>query len=123
MIVLTKGETQNVFFTGTENCLLTNPYFLFIFTNRVTGDEIAFVTTNASTSARYDYFSLIVNDQFEDSETGFWTYDIYEQASASGTSPVGKNKVETGLMYLHPADTYEPIKYDEQDNTFKTYNG
>lgn len=89
----------------------------------MTGDEIAFVTTNASTSARYDYFSLVVNTHFANAETGFWTYDIYEQASSSGTSPVGKNKVETGLMYLHPADTYEPMQYDEQDNTFKTYNG
>lgn len=123
MIVLTKGETQNVFFTGTENCLLTNPYFLFIFTNRVTEDQVAFVATNLSTSKRYDYFSLAVNAHFANSETGFWTYDIYEQASSSGTNPAGKNKVETGLMYLHPADTYEPIKYDEQDNTFKTYNG
>lgn len=123
MIVLTKGETQNVYFTGTENCLLTNPYFLFIFTNRVTGEAISFIATNESTSARYDYFSLIVNDQFEDSETGFWTYDIYEQSTPNGTSPTGKNKVETGLMYLHPADTYNPIEYDEQDNTFKTYNG
>ena len=123
MIVLTKGESQNVYFTGTENCLLTNPYFLFIFTNRVTDEQVAFVATNASTSARYDYFSLVVNTRFENSETGFWSYDIYEQASSSGTSPIGKNRVETGLMYLHPADTYEPIKYDEQDNTFKTYNG
>ena len=123
MIVLTKGETQNVYFTGTENCLLTNPYFLFIFTNRVTGESISFIATNESTSARYDYFNLIVNDQFEDTETGFWTYDIYEQSTPSGTSTIGKNKVETGLMYLHPADTYEPIQYDEQDNTFKTYNG
>lgn len=123
MIVLTKGETQNVFFTGTENCLLTNPFFLFIFTNRVTGDEVAFVATNASTSKRYDYFSLVVNTHFANKEEGFWTYDIYEQSASTGTSPIGKNKVETGLMYLHPADTYEPMQYNEQDNTFKTYNG
>ena len=98
MIVLTKGETQNVYFTGTENCLLTNPYFLFIFTNRVTEDSVSFIITNESTSDRYDYFSLIVNDQFEDSETGFWTYDIYEQSSPSGLSPAGKNKVETVFL-------------------------
>ena len=123
MIVLTKGETQNVIFTGTENCLLTAPYFLFVFTNRITSEVVTFIATNESTSERYDYFTLIVNDQFEDSETGFWTYDIYEQASPTGTSTTGKNKVETGLMYLHPADTYSPIEYNEQDNSFKTYNG
>lgn len=123
MIVLTKGESQNVYFTGTENCLLTNPYFLFIFTNRVTEEIVSFVAMNESNQTRYDYIDLTVNDYFENSEEGFWTYDIYEQSSPNGTSPTGKNKVETGLMYLHPADTYEPIKYDEQDNSFKTYNG
>ena len=123
MIVLTKGEEQNVIFTGTENCLLTAPYFLFVFTNRITTDVVAFVVSNLSTTKRYDYFTLEVNDYFEDSETGFWTYDIYEQATNSGTSITGKHKVETGLMYLHPADTFTPIEYNEQDNSFKTYNG
>jgi hypothetical protein len=123
MIVLTKGEEQNVIFTGTENCLLTAPYFLFVFTNRITTDVVSFVVSNLSTTQRYDYFTLEVNDYFEDSETGFWTYDIYEQATNSGTSITGKHKVETGLMYLHPADTFTPIEYNEQDNSFKTYNG
>ena len=123
MIVLTKGEEQNVFFTGTENCQLTAPYFLFVFTNRITTEEVKFVSDNQSTTARFDYIYLVVNEYFLNSETGFWTYDIYEQASPTGTSTTGKNKVETGLMYLHPADTYSPIEYNEQDNSFKTYNG
>ena len=123
MIVLTKGESQVVYFTGTENCLLTNPYFLFIFTNRVTQEVVSLVFENLSNSSRYDMIDISVADYFEDSETGFWTYDIYEQTSPSDTTTAGKNKVETGLMYLHPAETYEPIQYDEQDNTFKTYNG
>jgi hypothetical protein len=123
MIVLTKGEIQNVIFTGTENCQLVAPYFLFIFTNRITNEVVSFVATNESDTKRYDYFMLIVDDQFGDSETGFWTYDIYEQESSAGTNPEGKHKVETGLMYLHPVDTFTPIEYNEQDNTFKTYNG
>lgn len=123
MIVLTKGEEQIIYFTGTENCLLTNPYFLFVFTNRVTNEVVKFITANQSTSPRYDYTQQAVDDYFADSETGFWTYDIYEQATNSGMDIAGKNKVETGLMYLHPADTFTPIEYDEQDNSFKTYNG
>ena len=123
MIILTKGEEQNVIFTGTENCLLADPYFLFIFTNRVTLDAVKFVVTNQSQTKRYDYFELIVNDHFENAETGFWTYDIYEQLDDEDTTTTGKNKVETGLMYLHPADTFTPIEYNEQDNSFKTYNG
>lgn len=123
MIVLTKGEELNVIFTGTENCLLTTPYFLFVFTNRTTQEIVKFVSTNQSNTDRYDYIELTVNDYFTDSETGFWTYDIYEQEDPSDTTTTGKHKVETGLMYLHPADTYQPIEYNEQDNSFKTYNG
>jgi hypothetical protein len=123
MIVLTKGEEQVIYFTGTENCLLANPYFLFVFTNRTTNDEIKFIITNLSTTKRFDFFYLEVNEYFENYDEGFWTYDIYEQATNTGTSIAGKHKVETGLMYLHPADSYEPIKYDEQSEQFKAYNG
>jgi hypothetical protein len=123
MIVLTKGEEQNVIFTGTENCLLVAPYFLFVFTNRVTTEVVKFVSTNQNNNARYDYIELVVDDYFANSETGFWTYDIYEQEDPSDTTITGKHRVETGLMYLHPADTFTPIEYNEQDNSFKTYNG
>ena len=123
MIVLTKGEEQNVYFTGTENCLLTAPYFLFVFTNRTTNDEVKFVATNTSDTKRYDIFELTVDDHFENELEGFWTYDIYEQTSSSDTTTTGKNKVETGLMYLHPAESYTPTKYDEQSNEFTAYNG
>jgi hypothetical protein len=123
MITLTKGEELNVYFTGTENCLLVSPYFLFVFTNRVTKEEVKFVSTNQNNTARCDFIELTVNDFFADSETGFWTYNIYEQEDPADTTITGKHKVESGLMYLHPADTYEPIEYNEQDNSFKTYNG
>lgn len=123
MIVLTKGEEQRIYFTGTENCLLVAPYFLFIFTNRITNEVVKFIAQNQSDSKRYDYTQQVVDDYFADSETGFWTYDIYEQATNQGMDIEGKHKVETGLMYLHPVDTFTPIEYNEQDNTFKTYNG
>ena len=123
MIVLTKGETQTIYFTGTESCLLSNPYFLLYFVNRVTQEVVTFVGTNESLTARYDAVTFDVNDYFEDSETGFWTYNIYEQLSNSNLSPIGLNKVEDGYMYLNPATEFVPIKYDEQSNTFITYNG
>lgn len=121
MIVLTKGEEQRIYFTGTENCLLTNPFFLFVFTNRITQDVVKFIAANQSEVKRYDYTQQVVDDYFDNAVEGFWTYDIYEQATNSGMEIENKNKVETGLMYLHPADTYQPIEYNEQDNSFKTY--
>jgi hypothetical protein len=121
MITLTKGQTQTIRFTGTEKCLLTNPYFLFVFTHRVTNEIVKFVVTNISTTQRVDSFSLSVNSQFANSENGFWKYEVYEQSSSSGTSTTGKNKVEEGYMVLLPATGFEPIKYNDQSNTFITY--
>lgn len=123
MIVLTKGETQTIYFTATENCLLTNPFFLLNFINRVTQEEVTFVVENESLTARYDAVTFDVNDYFENSETGFWTYQVYETDDDTVTSPTGLNMVESGFMYLNPASPFEPIKYDEQSNTFITYNG
>ena len=123
MIVLTKGETKNIYFTGSESAILTDPYFLFIFTNRITQEVVKFVVTNESTTLRYDVFELDVDQYFEDAETGFWTYQVYEQASSSSLNPAGKNEVENGYMYLNSAITFEPTTYDEQDNSFITYNG
>ena len=121
MITLTKGQTQTVRFTGTENALLTNPYFLFVFTHRVTNEIIKFVATNISTTQRVDSFSLVVNTYFVDSDCGFWKYEVYEQSSSTGTSTTGKNKVEEGYMVLSPATEFSPTKYSEQSNTFITY--
>jgi hypothetical protein len=123
MIVLTKGETKNIYFTGSESCLLSEPYFLLIFTNRITQEIVKFVATNESTTLRFDVFELEVNNYFEDSETGFWTYQIFEQASSSNLNPTGLNEVENGYMYLNSAIVFEPTTYNEQDNSFITYNG
>ena len=121
MITLTKGQTQTVRFTGTENALLTNPYFLFVFTHRVTNEIVKFVATNTSTTERVDSFSLVVNTYFVNSDCGFWKYEVYEQSSSTGTSTTGKNKVEEGYMVLSAATEFSPTKYSEQDNTFITY--
>jgi len=123
MIVLTKGETKNIYFTGSESALLTNPYFLFIFTNRITQEVVKFVATNTSTTLRFDTFSLNVDSKFLNSETGMWTYQIYEQTSPTNTDPTGLNQVEDGYMYLNSAIVFEPTTYNEQSNTFITYNG
>ena len=96
MITLTKGQTQTVRFTGTEKALLTNPYFLLVFTHRVTNEIVKFIATNISTTQRVDSFSLVVNTYFADSDCGFWKYEIHEQASSTGTDTEGKNKVEEG---------------------------
>jgi hypothetical protein len=122
MINLRKGETEVIYFTGTENATLENPYFLFIFTNRITLDVVKAMATNASTTERYDKFSMVVNTFFADAVEGFWSYEIRQKADSSDMTVTG-TIVEQGLMYLRPAEDFEPTEYDDQSNTFKTYNG
>jgi len=124
MITLNKGETQTIFFTATEKCSLANPYFYFVFQNRITQEIVQFGVTNASSDERYDKFSLVVNSKFLNSETGFWTYSIYETITLTQNFDYENSApVEIGFMYLNPATEYAPTSYNQQSNTFVTYNG
>jgi len=122
MINLTLGQTENIYFTGTEKCTLTNPYFLFIFTNRITGEVVKWMATNTSTTARYDKASMVVNTYFISSTTEFWDYEVREKASISDMTIAG-TIVESGYMKLNPATAFSPTEYADNDNTFVTYNG
>lgn len=121
MILLTKGNTDIIYVTPRENTSLVFQHYKIVFTNRTTTDVVEYWFTDVSTTERYQSASIVVNTYFQNEVEGFWTYAIYGTATFGGTpnSPV----LETGLMYLKPATNYEPTKYDEQDNTFKTYNG
>lgn len=123
MIQLQKGNTETIYFTGTEKTTLTNPYFLFIFTNSVTNVEVKFVLTNTSTSTRYDKGTVTVNTYFANEDSGLWYYRVREQASSSNTDEdLSGAIVEEGYMNLIEATIFEPVVYNEQDNEFKTYD-
>ena len=122
MINLRKGNTETIYFTGTENTTLTAPFFLFIFTNRTTEDVVKIMATNTSTTARYNKFSTVVNTNFADATEGFWDYEIREKADNTDMTIAG-TVVETGFMYLRPATDFTPVEYAGTDNDFKTYNG
>ena len=120
MINLTKGNTETVYFTGTEKSTLTNPYFLFVFTNRTTDEVIKWMATNTSTTGRYDKASIAVDTYFTNKEEGLWKYEIYEKASNADMTLSGVI-VEMGYMFLRPSVPFAPTKYSNQDNTFVTY--
>ena len=123
MINLTKGQTEVIYFTGSENITLTNPQFLITFTNRETLEVVIVPVTNVSTTGRYDKGSIVVNTYFSNSTTGFYSYSIKEFTGSYPGSPTYGIVVETGYMYLNPATDFEPTEYTAQSNTFKTYNG
>jgi len=104
MIRLTKGATQNIILTLTEKELLTNPNYLFVFTNRSANTEVKFVRLNNTDISqykdRYNEFSIVTNTNFSTALNGQYDYDIYEQTSTSNLNPAGLNLLESGIMEL-----------------------
>ena len=104
MIRLTKGQTQNIILTLTEKELLTNPNYLFVFTNRSANTEVKFVRLNNTDISqykdRYNEFSIVTNTNFANALNGQYDYDIYEQTSTSNLNPAGLNLLESGIMEL-----------------------
>jgi hypothetical protein len=104
MIHLTKGETNTIVMTLTEKQLLTNPNYLFVFTNRSSNNVIKFVVLNAADTSlykdRFNQFSIVTNTKFKNELEGQYTYEIYEQASTTNLDITGLNKLETGIMWL-----------------------
>jgi len=104
MIRLTKGATQNIILTLTEKQLLTNPNYLFVFTNRSANTEVKFVMLNNTDISqykdRYNEFSIVTNTNFSTALNGQYDYDIYEQTSTSNLNPAGLNLLESGIMEL-----------------------
>lgn len=97
-----------MYLTLTEKELLTNPNYLFIFTNRSSNVEVKFVLLNATDVSlfkdRYNKFSLVTNTYFSSSLIGQYTYEIYEQVSTTNTNPSGLNMLESGIMMLNESD-------------------
>jgi hypothetical protein len=122
MINLTKGNTEYIYFTGTEKALLVNPFFLFVFTNRITLDVVKVMVTNTSAFARYDKGVINVDTYFTGKDEGLWSYAVYEKASNVDLTVAG-NIVEIGYMNLIAETVFTPVEYSEQNNNFVTYDG
>jgi hypothetical protein len=117
MIRLTKGQTQNIILTLTEKQLLTNPNYLFVFTNRSANTEVKFVRLNNTDISqykdRYNEFSIVTNTNFGSSLNGQYDYEVYEQASTTNTNPSGLNLLESGIMEL----VGTPFEFTEYSTT------
>ncbi|HOZ80342.1 MAG TPA: hypothetical protein PLY34_20265 [Ferruginibacter sp.] len=121
MINLRKGNTETIYFTGTEKATLTAPRFLFVFTNKSSNEEVKINLANTSTVTRYDRASVVVNTYFTNKTDGLWSYQVYEKSDTSTT--VSGTLVEEGFMRLKAATDFAPEVYTEQSNSFKVYNG
>ena len=106
MVVINRGEANDLFFTLKEKASLATPYYLFVFINDTSEETKTFTASNISNYRdRYDEF-IITEDSTENLSSGvvelsagFWSYSIYEQA-ASGNLDIANvtSKVEVGRV-------------------------
>jgi hypothetical protein len=129
MINLNFGS-NNVALTLTESTTISNPKYLFQFVNDTSLEEVCFIASDTSNfKERYNLFVIqlvaknainLLNGQIYLSDNGYWSYNVYEQASATNLNVEDSGAlVETGkvLYNFTQSDTLEL----EQDNKVLVY--
>ena len=130
MIVLTKNASTIFVATLWEKTTITNPVYLFEFKNDLTKTDYYCIISDTSTNVnRYNKFTFTegVNDALNGSlilgQGGYYTYEIYEQTSATNLDPTGLNKVEQGKMkLLDSTETPDFTSYTTSTSTNVVYN-
>ena len=99
MLVLEKLTSKSWYLTLTEKVTISNPYFLFVFTNRTTSVETAIILTDISThTERYNQFDVTEGTTFS-LDAGEYEYQVYAQTSSTNTDPSLANElVESGVL-------------------------
>jgi hypothetical protein len=129
MINLNFGP-NNVALTLSESTTISSPYYLFQFINDTSLEEVCFIAADVSNfKERYNLFVIqlvaknainLLNGQIYLSDNGYWSYNVYEQASATNLNVEDSGAlVENGkvLYNFTESDTLEL----EQDNKVLVY--
>jgi len=130
MLIINKNTTEPFRVTVTEKVSISNPYFLFVFTNDITKGQVVFLQTNISNhTQRYDEFMLTETSGTINASSGTveflplgsWTYEVFEQASPTNLDPtLTGNRVESGMAkVIGTNETYS--RYTGQDITYKVH--
>jgi hypothetical protein len=126
MLLFTFGNTDDMIVTLNEKRTLTSGYYLFLFENVTTRNQVTkifnFSADVSSYTDRFNQFPIIVSTVFADQDTGHWTYKVYEQTSSSNTDPTGLTEVENGILQLKPATAFS-FTENTGATTFKQYAG
>ena len=126
MIVYTIGQQSETIVTLNESTTITNPYYLFVFTNVSTKVEYKIIVNSTSDTSSFPDRANIYNFNtitlFSTAQAGQYSYEVFEQASSTNTNPTGLNLVECGKMLLNPAANLIQQGY-EPTTTYKGYAG
>ena len=132
MIRFLKNSTNNVVVTLTENSTVTNPIYLFMFTNQTSNVPYYFIGTDTSSyKTRYNKFSIIekvsantLNGEVTLGFNGYYNYTVYQTslANTSGLTTAADavtfitKTVEVGVVDV-VLDAQTTTEYDVQDET------
>jgi hypothetical protein len=127
-----KNSTNNVVVTLTENSTVTNPIYLFLFTNQTSNVPYYFIGTDTSIyKTRYNKFSIVekvgantLNGEVTLGLNGFYNYKVYQTslsntsglANAAAAVPYITKTVEVGVVDV-VLDAQTTTEYDVQDET------
>lgn len=109
-----------------DNLTSIPTWVYFKFVHRMTGEVVEFWgdSIGQSTTNRYAKYAINTSVFFADSTEGMWTYTLQETSDEEVVPTIGQYPIlESGYLYLYPASTFEPTKYEGQDNSFIAYNG
>lgn len=128
MLHLNKDQTNEiVILTLTEMQTLTNPYYLFVFTQVTTKQSVSFIKSSLDDDEseypeRYNQFSINTSQLFGNMQAGEWHYVVYEQDNADNMAVAGLNALEYGKMLLHQPGGTAYTTYN-LNTSYKAYNG
>jgi len=127
-----KNSTNNVVVTLTENSTVTNPIYLFLFTNQTSNVPYYFIGTDTSAyKTRYNKFSIVekasantLNGEVTLGLKGYYNYKVYQTSlvntsgltTAADAVPFITKTVEVGVVDV-VFDAITNTEYDVQDET------
>ena len=126
MLLYTINSQSDTLVTLSESTKLTNPYYLFVFTNVSTKVQYKINVNSTSDTSEYptriNIFSFNTVTLFASAQAGQFSYEVYEQSSSSNLDPSGLNMVECGKMLLQPETNLIKQGY-APTTTYKGYGG
>jgi len=131
VILINKNTTNKVILTLSEKTTLTNAKYLFEVINDMSNTVKCFIAADISTNKlRYNEFDFIenvtenlLNGTFSLTLSGFYKYNVYEQASTTNLDPLlALNLIDKGKLNVVSQLSDYPVYTGNENNTI-VYGG
>jgi hypothetical protein len=97
MVIINRAATSSLDLTLTENVTITNPYYLFVFTNKTTNKvSMCFLSDSSLYPERYNRFNLTEPTNVT-LISGDYIYQVYEKSVVTLVIPSDDYLLETGI--------------------------